>query len=258
MKLLPPFTRLLLLTFLLSICLSCASKKDIVFFQGATLQAIPIQAYTATLQANDLLLINVSAMDMESVLPFNLPVISYSAIPGAAAGQAKQQDYLIALDGTVTFPVLGNIALAGKTKAAAAQFLEEKLRAYVKNPLVTLRIVNYKVSVLGEVKKPGVFTIANERVSILEALGLAGDLTIHGQRKNILLIREKDGKKFFTRLDITATDFISSAHFYLQQNDVLYVSPNKARVNAASAGPATSVWISVSSLIITIIALIVR
>jgi len=250
-------SRLLVIATILSL-FSCASKKDIVLFQGESLEAIPLQNYTATLKANDLLLINVSALDMESVLPFNLPTVAYSSIPGSASGQQKQQDYLIGVDGTISFPVLGTISLAGKTKAAAVVLLQEKLKAYVKNPMVTIRIVNYQVSVLGEVNSPGVFSIVNERVSVLEAIGLAGDLSIHGQRKNVLLIRETAGEKRFTRLDLTATDFISSHNFYLQQNDVLYVSPNKAKVNASAAGPSTSVWISVTSLIITIITLIIK
>lgn len=258
MKLFSQWSKLCLLLLCITMLSSCASKKDIVLFQDAQSQSIPLQSYTATLQANDLLIINVSALDMESAQPFNLPVVTYSAIPGAATGQVKQQDYLIGLDGTITFPVLGVIAMAGKTKLEATRILEEKLKVYVKKPMVTIRIVNYKVSVLGEVKKPGVYTIANERVTVLEAIGLAGGLNIHGERKNILLMREKAGENHFTRMDITGTDFMNSNGYYLQQNDVLYVSPNKAKVNASAAGPSTSVWISVSSLIITIIALIVR
>jgi len=249
--------RLLLIGTIMSI-VSCASKKDILMFQGNQIENVPLQVFTAVLQPNDLLLINVSAFDMESVLPFNLPTVSYSSIPGASTGQLKQQDYLIGLNGTIKFPVIGKITLGGKTKMAAEQLLQERLRAYVKDPLVTIRIVNYKISVLGEVNNPGVFTIANERVSLIEAIGLAGDLKIHGQRKNVLLIRETKGKKQFVRIDLTATNFMATQNFYLQQNDVLYVSPNKAKVNASAAGPSTSVWISVSSLIITIIALIIK
>ncbi|MBL4559845.1 MAG: polysaccharide biosynthesis/export family protein [Labilibaculum sp.] len=258
MKLFSHWSKLGLLLICITALSSCASKKDIVFFQDEQLKTISLQPYIATLQPNDLLIINVSALDMQSVLPFNLPTAGSNGNSGAVTGQQKQQDYMIGLDGTITFPVLGTIALAGKTKVAAVALLQEKLKDYVKDPMVTIRIVNYTISVLGEVNSPGVFSIANERVSMLEAIGLAGDLTIHGQRKNVLLIRETAGEKHFTRLDLTATDFMSSKQFYLQQNDVLYVSPNKAMVNASAAGPSTSVWLSITSVIITIIALIIR
>ena len=207
MKLLPYKSRYILLVFLICTLFSCALKKDIILFQGAKLAPVILKAYSATFKPNDLLTINVSALDMASVRPFNLPSVSYNTLINSVTGQSKQQNYLVAEDGSIQFPVLGTIFLKSLTRSQAVLLIKEKLEMYVKNPIVNIRIVNYKISVLGEVHSPGVYTIPNERVSVLEALGMAGDLTIQGQRKNVLLIREVDGKKQFERLDLTTTDF---------------------------------------------------
>ena len=247
---------LLLLVFIVTI--SCASRKDVVLFQGEHLQEIAVGNYISKYKPNDLLTITVSALDMETVRPFNLTSVSYTTVAERVAGTPSLQTYLIGEEGSILFPVIGRLLLKGLSRLEAEELLTEKIGAYVQHPIVSIRIVNYKISVLGEVKNPGVFTIANERVSLIEALGLAGDLTIQGKRDNVLVIREIAGRKQFKRIDLTGTDFFDSSNYYLQQNDIIYVSPNKSRVNFAAASPSTGVIISVTSLLITILALLIR
>ncbi|MCS2958235.1 hypothetical protein NXX53_16430 [Bacteroides salyersiae] len=123
--------------------------------------------------------------------------------------------------------MLGRIQVTGMSRSELANYLQTKISAYAKSPLVTVQILNFKISVLGEVNSPGTRQVNNERISILDAIGMAGDLTIYGERKNILLIRDNNGKKEFHRFDLTATDLLESPYFYLQQNDIVYVEPNK-------------------------------
>ncbi|PCI04955.1 MAG: sugar transporter [Flavobacteriaceae bacterium] len=254
----PTSVKILLVCFVFYSMMSCSSKKDVVYFQGAPLTAFAVPSFELRYKPNDLLSISVSALNMEAVRPFNLSTVSYTSVTGKMSGPPVQQSYLISSDGSILFPVIGRLDLANLTRNQAENLLREKLAAYVTNPMVNIRIVNYKVSVLGEVKKPGVFTIENEKISVLEALGLAGDLSIHGQRKNVLLIRDFQGKKHFERLDLTSIDFFTTNNYYLQQNDVLYIAPNKAKVSASRFSPSTGVYISVTSLLITLIAILIN
>jgi polysaccharide export outer membrane protein len=175
----------------------------------------------------------------------------------AVGGQETMQLYLVDANGTIDFPVLGKLKVGGLTRSAVLQLFQEKIGAYIKNPIINLRIMNFKVSVQGEVVAPGTYTIDSERITLIEALSKARDLTIYGKRNNILIIREIDGVKSYNRVDITQADFINSPFYYLAQNDVVYVEPNKNRINAAAVGPNTGVIISVTSLLITIITLII-
>jgi polysaccharide export outer membrane protein len=137
------------------------------------------------------------------------------------------------------------------------QLLQQKIGVYIKNPMINLRIMNFKVSVQGEVNLPGTYPVASDRITLIEALTMAKDLTIYGKRNNILVIREIDGVKSYNRVDITKADFINSPFYYLAQNDVVYVEPNKNKINGAAIGPNTGVIISISSLLITLITLII-
>jgi polysaccharide export outer membrane protein len=133
----------------------------------------------------------------------------------------------------------------------------DKIATYIKNPIINMRIANFKVSIQGEVTMPGTYNVASERISLIEALTMAKDLTIYGKRDNILLIKEIDGVKSYNRVDITKADFINSPFYYLAQNDVVYVEPNKNKINGAAIGPNTGVIISITSLLITLITLII-
>lgn len=136
--------------------------------------------------------------------------------------------------------------------------MNHELSKYITKPSVNLRILNFKITVQGEVTQPGVHNVTSERITLTEALSLSGDLTVYGKRENILIIREKDGKKQAARVDITKADFLNSPYYYLSQNDVVYVEPNKTKVNASVVGPNTAIVLSGVSLLVTIIALTVR
>jgi len=247
---------------LVTLLFSCASRKDIVYYQGIDGMAAQEKSnsYEIKIQPDDLLMIIVSAEDPEIAMPFNLKSISIQN-PGkleAATGQQTMQLYLVDSFGSIEFPVLGKLKVSGLSRTEVLQMLQQKIGVYIKNPIINLRIMNFKVSVQGEVSSPGTYTIDSERVTLIEALSRAKDLTIYGKRNNILIIREIDGIKSYNRVDITNADFINSPFYYLAQNDVIYVEPNKNRINASAVGANTGVIISVTSLLITLIAFIIR
>lgn len=166
---------------------------------------------------------------------------------------------LIDQQGTINFPVLGRIRVTGSTTGMVKQFITDKLKSYFKGDVVvTVRFASYRVSVLGEVNRPGVFTVTDEQINILQALSLAGDLTIYGRRDVVKVLREDaDGQKSITTLNLNNKSLILSPYYYLRQGDVVYVEPNKARAKGASVGAATNVWFSVTSIIIGMASLIV-
>jgi polysaccharide export outer membrane protein len=240
---------------------SCASRKDSVYYQN--IDSLPAQekpnSYEIKIQPDDLLLIIVSADDPETAIPFNLSTVSVpSAVNvNASRGQEMMQSYLVDAGGTIDFPVLGKLKVSGLSRTELMQLLEGKIAPYIKNPIINLRLMNFKVSVQGEVTLPGTYPVASDRITLIEALTMAKDLTIYGKRDNILVIREVDGVKSYNRVDITKADFIHSPFYYLAQNDVVYVEPNKTRINGAAVGANTGVIISITSLLITVITLIV-
>jgi polysaccharide export outer membrane protein len=240
---------------------SCAPKKDLVYYQNIDgfANKEKSNSYEIKIQPDDLLMIIVSAEDPETAIPFNLSTLSVPAAYSlnASRGQETMQSYLVSADGFIDFPVLGKLKLAGLTRSEVLQLFQDKISKYIKNPIINLRIMNFKVSVQGEVTSPGTYNVTSERITLIEALTLAKDLTIYGKRDNILIIREIDGVKSYNRVDITKADFINSPFYYLAQNDVVYVEPNKVRINGAAVGANTGVIISITSLVITLITLIV-
>ncbi|CAM3965069.1 polysaccharide biosynthesis/export family protein [Flavobacterium antarcticum] len=245
---------------------SCASREKLQYYQGIA-EAVQQDAltYNPILKHDDLLMIIVSAQNPEAVKDFNLA--SYGVIadgsntlgrPDLAGTQLRYQSYLIDNKGNIEFPVLGTIKLGGMERSAAVELLKSKIQQYVNNPAVTLRILNYKVTVQGEVTRPGTFSTTTERITLPEALGMAGDLTIYGKRDNILIIREIGGKKSYNFVDLTKADFINSPFYYLQQNDLVYVEPNKTKMNSSVVGANISVILTSVSLLITIVALLIR
>ena len=252
------FLKPLLLLSILMFLFSCGTKQDIVYFQGVddVGSSISINNYNPTFRTDDMLTINVSALDQDAARPFNLPVVSFMDDDGAI-GRASIQSYLIDVNGNIEFPVLGTIKLAGLNKIQAITLIKDLLKEYIKDPIVNIRTINFKVTVLGEVNRPGTFTIPNERLTIIEALGLAGDLTIQAERKNILVIREGISKKTYTRVDLNSEEIFNSPVYYLTQNDVIYVEPNNSRVKSSTVGPSTSTTLGVISTLVTVAALII-
>ncbi|WP_164126645.1 polysaccharide biosynthesis/export family protein [Sphingobacterium luzhongxinii] len=243
---------LVLLTFA-----SCASRKNIVYLQPSQLELENMQTkYAPKIQQEDLLTITVSAADVKATMPFNQQNV-YQATAGTATDMAFKPTYLVDANGEIDFPVLGKVKLGGLSRLEATDLLRSRLKQYIVDPGVNLTFANFKVTVLGEVAKPGTYTLPQERVTVLEALGLAGDMTIKGVRNNVLLIREKDGVKQMERLNLLSDSILNSPYYYLAQNDVIYVEPNGSQVRNSNLGQNTNVWISITSLIITITALIV-
>lgn len=241
---------------------SCASRNDLVYYQNIdkTRPQEISNSYEVKIQPDDLLLIIVSAEDPEIAAPFNLKSISIEdAVTrlNTMAGQQSTQLYLVDAIGTIDFPILGKLKVSGLTRTEVLKTLQDKISVYIKKPIINLRIMNFKVSVQGEVTQPGTYNVISERLTLIEALTMAKDLTIYGLRNNILVIREMDGVKSYNRVDITRSDFINSPFYYLAQNDVIYVEPNKNKINGAAIGPNTGVIISLTSLLITLITLIV-
>ena len=237
---------------------SCSSGAKITYLQNVDekLSEEITLKYEPILQPDDLLSIIVSAQNPESTIPFNLPKIQGDY--GINNNQNGIKTYLIDNDGEIDFPVLGKIKLGGLVRSEANKKLESVVSEYVKNPGINLRILNFKISVLGEVNRPGTFSIDSERITLLEALGKAGDLTIYGKRTDILIIREINGEKKYQRIDITKSDFVSSPFYYLAQNDVVVVNPNKTKINASVVGPNSTVILSSISLLVTILVLLFK
>lgn len=169
------------------------------------------------------------------------------------------QNYLVSNDGTVNFPVLGTIKIGGMTKTEAEDFIKSKLKTYLKEaPIVTVRLVNYKISVIGEVSKPSTYVVDNEKINIFEALALAGDLTVYGVRDNVKIIREMgNGQKNIITVNLNDKNIIFSPYYYLQQNDVVYVQPNKAKAQSSDIGSMTGIIISTTSILVSLASLIV-
>ena len=240
---------------------SCKSREEVVYYQNidALAQVERSNSYEIKIQPDDLLMIIVSADDPETAIPFNLSTISIptAGTVNAAQGQLTMQSYLVDAAGTIDFPVLGKLSVGGLSRTEIMQLLEIRISKYIKNPIINIRVMNFKVSVQGEVNSPGIYPLSSDRITLIEAISKAGDLTIYGKRENILIIREVNGVKAYNRVDITKADFIHSPFYYLAQNDVVYVEPNKARINGAAVGANTGVIISITSLLITVITLIV-
>ena len=250
--------KIVLLVFSLILLLSCASKKKVVYLQDIdqTKSYDSSTLYEPKLQPDDLLSIIVSAENPELSVPFNLPQIQGNY--EINNNQNGIKTYLVDNFGYIEFPVIGKLKLGGLTRTEATAKLVTAVGEYIKNPIINLRILNFKVSILGEVLKPSSFTLSSERITLLEAISMAGDLTIYGKRNNILIIREAEGKKTYNRVDITKSDFLNSPFYYLAQNDIVVVEPNKTRVNASVVGPNVTATISAISVLVTLMVVLLR
>ncbi|MBR9845680.1 MAG: polysaccharide export protein [Algicola sp.] len=254
----------LLSIFVLVIVSSCASRKDIIYFQDEPLstESKLDNTFELTYKTNDILTIDVSSVEPAAVMPFNLSPVSYANTNNGASlnanGNLLRQTYLVDPQGNIEFPVLGTLKIGGLTRAEATELLKERLREYVKDAIVNIRLINFTVTVLGEVNRPGTYTIQDERISLSEALGLAGDLTIFGRRDNVFLIREVGGQKKYAKLDLRSINVVNSPVYYLSQNDVIYVEPNKAQVRQSSYNQTTGVIISAVATLATITAILIN
>jgi polysaccharide biosynthesis/export protein len=234
---------------LASVCLliSCGSRKKIVYMQDIKSNQTLSYAsnYDLILQPDDLLSIIVSAENQELTVPFNNSLLQTGSALGA-------KGFLIDSEGFIDYPIVGKIKVGGLTKKTANSEIVKKITPFFKTPpTINLSILNFKITVLGAVKSPNTFNITGNRVTLLEALTMAGDLIMTGKRNTILLIRETNGQKSFNRIDITNSSFINSPFYYLAQNDVLYIEPNKTSINNAAIETSVGSIISATSFLVS-------
>jgi polysaccharide export outer membrane protein len=239
---------------------SCKLHQKIVYFSSNTSDTNSINnvSYTPKLKVDDLVSIIVIDNDKEAVEPFNLASTT-TIQSGYLNGTNQLNGYLIDQSGMVNIPVIGKIKIAGLYRNEAVDLIENELKQFLNNPVVYISILNFKVTILGEVNAPGTFRIPNERITLLEAVGLAGDLKITGVRNNILVIRENDGKKEEYRVNLLSKNIYNSPVYYLNQNDVVYIEPNKASMsNSTFVRTNGSLIVSITSLIVSTLILITR
>jgi Periplasmic protein involved in polysaccharide export len=235
---------------------ACQSvPKDISYFQDfeqiKNKQIADFYKYEPTIKNNDQLIISVSApvLDQTQVAQFNLPMNTYLAQgESVLANSGAMQTYTVNKDGYVNFPVIGKIKLQGLTRSQAVDLLESKISPYLPDPIINLQFVSFRVTVLGEVNRPGTIEIKDEHISVLEAIGQAGDLTVYGNRKNIKVIRDNNGIQEFYEFDLTKSEVFTSPYYYLQQNDVVYIEPNDTKKKGSKFGAGENYTISVLSL----------
>lgn len=236
---------------------SCVSKKKIIYFQGSQNFNNTSNNYEPIIQNDDMLYINVSSFEPEASAPFNLETLGVDEKKDnnttATNFLIQKQTYLVDNNGNIEFPVIGTLAVAGYSIINLKEVLKKKLAIYIKDPVINIRIVNFKVSVLGEVMKPGIISFDSQRITLVDALAKAGDLTIFGKRNNILIVRDYQGIKTYNRIDITAADFVNSPFYYLDQNDVVYVEPSNAKVGSATFGTNFASIVSLLGLGLTIV-----
>ena len=256
--------RNVLILLLILLLTACQSYKKVPYLQDAEVVLYSNQSeqlYDAKIMPKDLLTIVVSCTSPELAAPFNLTIASPSNLSiQYTTTQPVLQQYLVDNEGKISFPVLGALTVGGLTKKQAEQLIVDKLKPYMKeNPIVTVRMVNYKISVIGEVARPGTFTISNEKVNLLEALAMAGDMTVYGLRDNVKLIREDaNGKQQIVTLDLNNAETILSPYYWLQQNDIVYITPNKAKARNSDVGNSTSLWFSATSILVSVVSLLVN
>ncbi len=224
------FKKILLSLAVLFLLTSCADKKDLLYYQDIKNNSQSSINYMANeIQINDILYIKVDALVQDSASPFNLDIGTGSTVN---MDTFKVQGYLVSQEGTIVFPILGTLKVAGQSTIQLQELLVKMLndKGYIKDANVNVRVINSKVTVLGEVRNPGTYSFDEQNISLNQAIGYAGDLTVFGKRKDVLLIRENNGVRTYTKLDLTSSDWFTSPYYYVKQNDVIVVNPNGAKV----------------------------
>lgn len=251
--------QIVLLILVILITTSCISRKEMVYFQDIEQlrkSEVRRSGNNLEIQPDDVLTIRVSAPEQEAALPFNLTksIVSQERI----MGDVELETYLVSNEGTIEFPVIGTMEVKGLTNIELAKKIQNEVREYVKDPIVNVRILNFQISVLGEVNNPGTFFIDDDHITLSKALSMAGDLTIFGKRNNILVMGDYDGQKTYAYLDITNANVVNSPHYNLRQNDVIYVEPRGTRRQTAGSTGLAATYLSIISVVASLIVLITR
>jgi polysaccharide biosynthesis/export protein len=234
---------------------SCGSRKDIVYFQDSSNYETIVDrnVFEPKFKVDDEVSILISTLNPEASVPFNL----FRGV-AESGGTPDQVSYLVDKYGEIDFPVLGKIKVAGLSPEELRLNLKEKLEGYLKDPIINIRLKNFTVTVLGAVSSPGTYQVIGEQITVLEALGLAGDLTIQGLRKNIMVLRDFNGTKVTTRIDLTSKEAFKNPVYYLTQNDVVYVEPNKSAVKTSTLDARTTIGISLLTFAISSVLILTR
>ena len=235
---------------------SC-NRRNLAYFSDLEGQAVYTEkvsnATEPKIKPDDLLSITVTSINPEANMLFNQGVIASEGNFGSGVMDKSTQGYVVNSEGLLNLPMLGKVKLGGLTKEEATQRITKALEEYLKEPIVNIRYLNYRITVIGEVNRPSTFTVPTEKINILEALGMAGDMTAFGKRENVLIIREEEGERIMTRVNLNNKDILNSPYFYLQQNDVVYVEPDRLKqINASTNARTISILASVTSLAIII------
>lgn len=240
----------------LLLCSSCLTKKSVVYLQGQQNPNNASSNYEPLIQQDDMLYIHVSSTVVGAATPFNID----SETVGNSGGSfdSQKQSYLVDNAGNIEFPIIGTLNVSGYSLNKLKSILKEKLLPYFSDPVINIRLLNFKVTVLGEVGRPGLITVNSQRITILEAIAAAGDLTPFGKRDNILLIREYQGVKTYNRVDITKAEFVNSPLYYLDQNDVLYIEPRKSKIDSAAIGPNVTAIVSILGFVLTTALILIK
>ncbi len=252
----------------LSFLFSCSNTKNITYFQDLTdTSKIYTQyiktTYETVLQPDDLIGINVTSNNPEATSIFNMQGSLIPLSPGlsngitsapVASNNQSENAYLVDKQGFIDFPVLGRINVKGLTIQQLKDSLKTRLNQYLQDPIVNIRLLNYKVTILGEVQRPASYTIPSERITIMDAIGLAGDLTIYGKRENVLLVREENGQRKFIRLNLNSSNLFESPYYYLKQNDILYIEPSKAKVDTLNSQTLRTIGVAAAVLTAIVLA----
>jgi polysaccharide export outer membrane protein len=251
---------ILLAVFLLS---SCVSRKQIAYFQNIEKlqkRSVNQAGNNIKIKPDDKLSIRVTAPEPDAAIPFNITK-PMSSLSGTAGSNAESETYLVSNEGTIGFPVIGTIKVAGHTNIELAnkiiKLISEDVQ-YIKDPIVNVRILNFQITVLGEVNNPGTFSIEDDHISLPKALGLAGDLTIYGLRENVIIISEDDGEKSYNYVDLTDVESLNSPQSYLRQDDIVYVEPKGTRRQSASSIGIAGAYLSIVSVIMTTVILLTK
>ncbi|MCR5076999.1 MAG: polysaccharide biosynthesis/export family protein [Prevotella sp.] len=243
----------------------CGSSKDVPYFTN--IDSISLAAsrglFDARIMPKDELTITVNTTDPEASAPFNLQVRNQlGSGRQISSGGGSLQGYLVDNTGFINFPIIGKIHVGGLTKSECEDLIKSKIQPYLartENPIVTVRMSSYRITVTGEVGHPGVIPVSTEKISVMEALAQAGDLTIYGKRDNIMLIREDAmGEKHSVRLNLNDANLINSPYYYLQQNDILYVEPNSVKAKNSGIGSSTTIWFSFIGIVTSVASLLVN
>ena len=247
---------------LLCLMTACTSSKKVLYLQDVDplKQQLIDEAYEVKIHNDDLLAILVNSKNPELALPFNMPLVTYQ-LGSQTSGQQHILGYLVDSDGNIDFPILGKIHAAGMTRKELTAYVKQRLidEDLIKDPIITVQFLNFKVSVMGEVARPGSFDINSDRITLLEALSKAGDLTIYGRRDRVAVIREVDGVRTILYHDLRSSDIFKSPCYYLQQNDIVYVEPNKTKTaqSRINQNNSANVWLAGLSTLVSIVTLII-